>query len=481
MFLRIVLGLLLSVQLSSAQQLFNLVAGTTGTDYGYSGKEIYDYGFMVLGSTGIGSTGNSDILMMRVSASGNLKWQKAIGFNQVDQCYSIETDIDSGYFLGGYTNSIGAGGYDVLLMKTDTLANISWTKTFGGSDWDFAYKMIKNSNGDLLLAGQTFSGATQNGDAYLVKTDDQGNLLWEKTYGGADEDVIKSMRQTTDGGYILCGQSKSFSGGNQDLYLVRTDANGTMIWERNFGDSISMTAYDVIENYDGGFIVVGEGQYWPDSVKTLGFIMRVSAGGSLMKIDYPVNNRRDVLYNLCIRSSSTFFAVGETNYQTNGDYNLNVLDTTATITRGRTHGGAGRDYGMFISPTSSNTFLTVGTSRSYYPNSNDNVLITTFNDTGYTVAPAATVVYVGIEEQSSEKPLIMNSGTDHVRLVMKSVSNANVQLYSIDGRKVNCSAQITNAANFAIELDLSDLPSAMYVLSISGENDFRYTTKLVKP
>jgi hypothetical protein len=128
--------------------------------------------------------------------------------------------------VAGYTYSFGAGGDDIFLIKTDANGNISWAKTYGGTSYDEAYSVQQTSDGGYVLAGETWSFSAGAKDIFLIKTDANGNIIWAKTYGGTYGDKAYFVQQTSDGGYIVVGWTESFGAGSVDIFLIKTDANG---------------------------------------------------------------------------------------------------------------------------------------------------------------------------------------------------------------------------------------------------------------
>jgi hypothetical protein len=190
-------------------------------------------------------------------------FEKAFGGAQEDWGYSVVQTIDGGYALAGYTSSFGAGNGDAWLIKTDAAGNQLWNKTYGGTDWDYAYSMVRTIDGGFALAGLTSNGG--NVDFWLVKTDSSGNQLWSKTYGGTGDDRAYSVVQTSDGGYALAGSTTSYSktGVNvgNDFLLIKTDSAGNQVWSKNYDWTTIATrdeiAYSVVQTNDGGYALLG--------------------------------------------------------------------------------------------------------------------------------------------------------------------------------------------------------------------------------
>jgi hypothetical protein len=152
---------------------------------------------------------------------------KTYGGTGGDIAYSVQQTSDGGYILAGETDSFGAGG-DIFLIKTDASGNIQWAKTYGGTYSDYAYSVQQTSDGGYIVAGYTRSFGAGLSDVFLVKTDASGNISWAKTYGGTNGEGAFSVQQTSDGGYIVAGYTYSFSAGWDDIFLIKTDANGNI-------------------------------------------------------------------------------------------------------------------------------------------------------------------------------------------------------------------------------------------------------------
>jgi len=159
--------------------------------------------------------------------------------------------------VAGLTYSFGAGSGDAWLIKTDSVGNEKWSTTFGGSDWDWAWSVQQTSDGGYILAGRTYSFGAGSCDAWLIKTDSLGNEEWSRTFGGSDVEGAWSVHQTSDGGYILAGYTGSFGAGSSDAWLIKTDSLGNEEWSRTFGGSHFEHAYSVQQTSDRGYIMAG--------------------------------------------------------------------------------------------------------------------------------------------------------------------------------------------------------------------------------
>ena len=136
-------------------------------------------------------------------------FEKKYGSQGLERCYSVVQTSDGGYALAGITSSIGAGDYDMWLVKIDASGNMEWNQTYGGTEAESCLSVVQTSDGGYILAGST-NPTNTNDDVYLIKTDASGNSMWTKSYGGGNDDYGQSVQQTSDGGYIIAGWTRQW-------------------------------------------------------------------------------------------------------------------------------------------------------------------------------------------------------------------------------------------------------------------------------
>ncbi len=223
--------------------------GGTDTEYAYSVIQTIDGGYAMVGYTGSFGAGGYDFWLVKTDAFGNHLWNQTYGGLGDDEAHSITQTNDGGYVLAGETDSFGAGNKDFWLIKIDALGNHVWNKTYGGTDVDYQVRsVIQTSDGGYAIIGNTRSFGAGGYDFWLVKTDAFGNHLWNQTYGGTGQDYGRFVTKTVDGGYLLTGYTSSFGAGSYDLWLVKTDKAGNHVWNKTYGGAES--------DYGGGGGVV---------------------------------------------------------------------------------------------------------------------------------------------------------------------------------------------------------------------------------
>ena len=238
-------------------QGFNKTYGVITDETAYSMVQTVDGGYALAGYTYSFDAGSRDFWLVKTNASGNMMWNKTYGGTDYDVAYSVVETVDGGYALAGETESSGAGWWDFWLVKTDVNGNVEWNQTYGANWYEGAYSVVQTFDGGYALVGYTNSSGAGNFDFWLVKTDANGNMMWNKTYGGTNLDVAESVVQTFDGGYALAGYTLSFDAGQSDFWLVKTDASGNMMWNQTYGGTTNDVAYSVVQTFDGGYALVG--------------------------------------------------------------------------------------------------------------------------------------------------------------------------------------------------------------------------------
>jgi len=333
-----------------------------------------------------------------------LDFVKTLGGTKNESAQSVIKTSDGGYAIAGFTQSIDGDitdksieNFDYWLLKFDADDNLQWTKTYGGTNDEKAYKIIQTSDSGFAIIGYTGSNdedvSINNGfdDIWLVKTDASGTIQWEKSYGFSGSDKAFSIIQTSDNGFFVSGildVSASAGAGNDknsnaskhaggDYWGLKLDANGTKIWRRYFGGSFTDAAYDAVETNDNGFILIGssdsddvdisntKGDYdfWAVKVDTNGNqVWEKSYGGSQIDEARSIIKTTDGNYLIVGESRSSDKDV--TNSKGAADVWLIKISDDGNLIWQKSYGGSSFDVSRGITPTSDNGYIIVGSSRS---------------------------------------------------------------------------------------------------------------------
>jgi len=243
---------------SSGNEIWSRVFGGTSDEEAYGLEVLPDGGYMIACATSSATAGSRDGWLIRLTSAGNILWDKKFGGLSTDGFRGIQRTTDGGFILTGWTASDGAGILgNAWLVKTDSAGNILFNKNFGGSDADRGLGVQQTSDGGYILAGYTTSTGAGLDDMYVIKTDASGNQTWIKTFGGTGRDYGNAVKQTADGAYLIAGYTLSYGAGGDDLWLVKIDTSGTLLWQKTFGGTASDVAYSMDLTTDGGYVIAG--------------------------------------------------------------------------------------------------------------------------------------------------------------------------------------------------------------------------------
>lgn len=274
--------------------------------FGFSGHD-HSYDIMQTDDGGLFFTGHLDITAARedgftekgtsltrhgvgefwgtkLDSNGAIEWRRYFGGSNNDRAFGVVQSADGGFVMAGFAESNdfdiknNHGSYDFWVVKIDDKGEFLWEQAYGGSGIDRSYAIVKTADGGYAIAGQTLSADSDVGenngesDIWLIKLDDSGKLLWENSFGGSGFELAEGLSLMSDGDLMVVGNSKSADGdpienaGENDIWVIRTDSNGRLEWQKSIGGSDLDYGFDILENQDGSIMVVGEtlSQNFPD-------------------------------------------------------------------------------------------------------------------------------------------------------------------------------------------------------------------------
>jgi len=347
-----------------------------GVDYD-EGLEVIktsDGGYAFVGYSNSSGAGSYDVYVVKMNRDGVLEWEKTYGGSGDDRGVSIQETADSGFIIGAWTKSFGAGGRDFYLLKTNAGGILEWSNTFGGGNSDTAMSAIETFEGGYLIVGQT--GAS----VYVVKTNCNGNEEWHETYpvGTNTYSQANAIQQTSDGGYILAGHTGL---GYSNAFLIRIDSIGTSIWEKTISRNYRDTFYSVQISDDGGYFMVGDsgGTFVRDL-----FVMKTDMTGNVEWERFFDKGNDDRGHSGVVTTDGGYIASGWTDNNGSGPYDMYVvkMNMNGVMEWEMNIGGDNEDRGRSIIESAPDVYVVGGFTHSYGAGSSDYYLVKLGYDIG---------------------------------------------------------------------------------------------------
>lgn len=330
---------------SNHEVLWNKTFGGSDDDRARDVVELADGSFLVTGfsrsSDGniTNNNGNYDFWAIKISSTGDLIWEKSFGFSGSDQSYVIQKTIDGGFLLGGSLDVTASGGQgnsktskkhaggDYWLIKIDANGTKLWSRYYGGLFSDTLLDIAETDSGNLILSGFSDSSDTDIAnnlgtyDYWIVSTNSTGDILWKKNFGGSQIDEAFSVAKTLDNHFLIVGNSRSsdknvsVNNGSSDIWLIKIDESGSLIWERNYGGSSFEDAKKIISTQNGFYIVGSSRSADFDLQKNNGnkdvWILKVDKDGNLQQqISFGGSNLEEA-NSITELNNGTLIVVGE--------------------------------------------------------------------------------------------------------------------------------------------------------------------------
>jgi hypothetical protein len=351
---------------SWSQATFEETYGGVDDDEGFSALEASGGGYLFLGRTFSFGAGESDVYLVRCDCEGQQLWEQTYGGPGKEYGYSLDETDDGGYVLAGWTSSFGAGRDDIYVIRTDGAGDTLWTRTFGGPDTDLGFSVLQTSDGGYAVAGGTKSLGAGSWDICLIKTDEMGDPLWVRTYGGTAEELGSSMVEVGEGGYVITGRTRSFGSGGADLYLVRVDARGDTMWTRTYGGPDDDEGLSVAQTADGGFVVAGRTDSFGGGLTNV-YLVKTDAAGE--EVWFRTFGGRDVEWGTSVRETSGggYIVSGRTESFGAGGVDVYLVraDSTGELLWSRTYGGLENDWGFSVSECCDTGYIVAGWTLSF--------------------------------------------------------------------------------------------------------------------
>lgn len=459
---------------------FERIFGGPNGDGAASVRITADGGYIIAGSTTRVDQEYSDAFLVKTDGYGQIEWSQWYGLEEWSEGFSEAIPTSDGGYLcvGSHANTQAKDEPNVYVIKTDATGKLVWEKSFGRTPFkpDIGSDIIPTNDGGYLIAGRSTTAQDEN--AYLIKIDANGNLIWDKVYGGSAGENAASIKATDDGGFIFVGSTSSYKtggAGDYDFYLVKIDAAGNVIWEKNYGGSDWDRGASVIVTNDG-YLLAG----WTASPE----FGAVARDIYLIKIDADGNKQWQKLYGwehqdeaaeVIATRDSGYLVVGSSERYYDApletwrpDVYIIKTDAAGNEEWSQTFGGLHNDGASSVTQVSDGGFIISGSTSSYGKDS-DIYLLKLDESGGFT--PIAE--YPEIEPEkfllAQNYPNPFNSSTIiHYQLPYQSP--VQLHIYNIQGQLVRQLVhQYQQAGSYIIRFEANDLPSGWYFYQIKTD------------
>jgi hypothetical protein len=495
-------------------------SGGSQDDALYSLIKTQDSAFIAIGYTTStdgdvsGSHGNSDLWVIKMNGSGKILWQKCFGGSRNDYGFGVSQTFDGGFIVCGSTSSsdgqvtgknISDSSDDFWVVKIDSNGSLQWESHYGGSGQDDAFSVIQTSDSGYAVVGYT--GSTDGNvvgkhgyiDGWIIKLDSKGSLQWQRCIGGSsDGTFLRSIIQTSDGGYLGFGNTEAHDGdivgnhdnhGTSDIFAVKLDSSGTIKWLKCYGGSGNEDLGKAIQTNDQGFIIVGStihsidgdvsGNHNESTVD--GWVVKLDSIGKIQWQKCIGGSENDELYSITRDPSDSGFCVAGFTFSNDGNVSAKhggtdssdiwvaKLSSSGVIEWQKCLGGSRDDYGESILETPDHSFMVVGYTASsdgdvsgYHGGSYD----------GWVVKLAAvnSVQEFNVPE-SFPLSTYPNPTSNSIILAynLPSSSPVEITIYSITGERMKDIRETSQeSGHHEMQIDLGEFPDGLYIVSISA-------------
>jgi hypothetical protein len=347
--------------------LFQYTFGGTNDEVARKIIATSDTGYLVVGSTSSFGHGLTDIYIIKIDSIGNRQWSFVYGTEFIDLGYSVRETYD-GFIIVGTTNR--NVNYDALCMKLDLNGQFLWQQVIGGSDWDFSYDIESTPDSGFIICGSTYSNSNGGSDIYAVRVNAAGSILWEKKYGGINDESGNVIIRDYENNYVIVGKTNTYGQGDNDFYLVKIDINGDTTWTRTIGGNKFDSGYGVDIATDSNYLIIGTTFSYPNDAsdssgnilyaeidKTGGLIWQKISGGNENEEGRFINRLTDG--NIMIGGMTESFGQGAK------DIVMYYVDANGGNLNSTTRGGASDDEGFSATIGKSNQYFVAGSTNSF--------------------------------------------------------------------------------------------------------------------
>ena len=313
----------------------------------------------------------------------SISFQKVYGKQGFNYSRSVSQTLDGGYIITGSMSSQIVGASEVYLLKTDSLGTIQWENNYGGPEIDWANNVLQLKDSGYILIGSSNSFNDGNYDIYLIRTDSKGGIVWSHTYGGEDWDFGNSIVQTPDGGFMIVGETYSFGNGGNDIYLIKIDSKGDTIYTKTFGGVGNETGSEIVKTKDRNFLIVGTTSSY-GAGKEDGYLLKVDSLGNTLWSKTIGGTDDEEFYSVKECPDKGFILAGasKTNAVGKFDFYIQKTDSLGNLAWNDFYGGPDDDIWYSIINKSGGGYMVTGYSVSSIGQGGEEVFIKEISDSG---------------------------------------------------------------------------------------------------
>lgn len=335
-----------------------------GPEYDISSnvQQTPDGGYLLAGSTSSFGTGGPDFWLIKTDSLGNVEWEKSYGTGFFSILNFAQPTSDGGYFIGGYTSPTDGDFYhtDFWLLKLDSDGEIEWQKMYGGDEYEIAYSAYQTADGGYIVTGYVESFGAGSTDTWVLKLDSDGNIEWEKTYGTDDYEVPRAMALTSDGGAIVASESHFTDSFN--MWLLKVDSDGNVDWEKFLQAGFIVHPSDIQQTADGGYVLTGQidnSDFW---------IVKLDSDGNVEWEKAYGTEQGEFAFSIQQTSDGGYVAAGSTDVPDpdfNTDFAILKMDSDGNLEWERSYGGPLQDFASSIREAADGGYIVLGSTHSY--------------------------------------------------------------------------------------------------------------------
>lgn len=353
--------LFLSLKIFSQPLFFEKKFGTALPDVSRSIVQLSSGSIFLVGNSASGNLGNTDISLIKLDKYGNEQWTEYYGDGNLNYGYCV-TKCDDGNLVILGDALVTSNDTDILIYKVDTIGNIIWQYVYSTPLNETTFSIEQTQDGGFVAAGfQTDTFGFNN--AFVLKIDGSGNYLWDKSIGGSDNDYASMIKEIPGGNLILTADTRSIGAGGYDVELTKMDANGGIIWQYTYGDSVNNGCQGIFVTSDGYLISYGETEITPASPYDM-FVEKIDTNGvSIWKKYYGNVSNTDACFSIAETFDAGYILTGYSNSYNGGapiDLAVVKIDSIGNQLWGRSYGGLGVDIGYQIIPSLDNGYYITG-------------------------------------------------------------------------------------------------------------------------